>query len=145
MTVRKLLVVLLFPLLTTISLSLRAQTCTVLGQTPATAFPVCGSNTFVQDSVPICSDGPVPVPICGSGYTAINPYWYKFTFYMSGTLGLMISPKNSGDDYDWQLYDITGQPLSAVYTNANLVVADNWSGCDGKYRYYPDGHGFFGM
>src|SRR5580658_8251573 len=113
MTVRKLLVVLWVLLLATVSLSLRAQTCTTLGQTPATAFPVCGSNTFVQDSVPLCNDGAVAVPNCSAtgGYTAINPYWYKFTCFSSGTLGLLISPFNPGDDYDWQLYDVTGQPL----------------------------------
>jgi gliding motility-associated-like protein len=132
MTVRKLLVVLWVTLLATVSLSLRAQTCTTLGQTPATAFPVCGSNTFVQDSVPLCSDGAVPVPSCGAGYTAVNPYWYKFTCFKSGTLGLLISPANSGDDYDWQIYDVTGQPLSAVFTDINLVVADNWSGVEGN-------------
>ena len=132
MIVRKLLVVLWVPLLTTFSLSLRAQTCTTLGQTPATAFPACGSSTFVQDSVPICSNGTVPVPVCGAGYTAVNPYWYKFTCFRSGTLGLLISPKNPGDDYDWQLYDITGQPLSAVYSDVNLVIADNWSGVTGN-------------
>jgi gliding motility-associated-like protein len=136
MTVRKLLVVLWVLLLETVSLGLRAQTCTTLGQTPATAFPVCGSNTFVQDSVPICDDGVVVVPNCpaanGITYTALNPYWYKFTCFKSGTLGLLISPKNAGDDYDWQLYDVTGQPLSAVYTDINLVVADNWSGVTGN-------------
>ncbi|HUB61015.1 MAG TPA: gliding motility-associated C-terminal domain-containing protein [Puia sp.] len=132
MTIRKLLVVLWVILLSTVSLSLRAQTCTTLGQTPATAFPVCGSNTFTQDSVPLCDDGSVPVPGCGAGYTAVNPYWYKFTCFKSGTLGLLISPYNSGDDYDWQLYDVTGQPLTAVYTDISLVVADNWSGVEGN-------------
>src|ERR1700679_280110 len=97
MTVRKLLVVLWVLLLATVSLSLRAQTCTTLGQTPATAFPVCGSNTFVQDSVPLCNDGSVTVPSCqndGVNYTAMNPFWYKFTCFKSGTLGLLISPFN---------------------------------------------------
>jgi gliding motility-associated-like protein len=133
MTVRKLLVILLVPLLATVSLSLRAQTCTMLGQTPATAFPVCGSNTFVQDSVPLCNDGSVTVPApCGSGYTAFNPFWYKFTCFASGTLGLLISPNNAGDDYDWQLWDVTGQDINTIYTNVNQVIADNWSGVTGN-------------
>src|ERR1700683_3556858 len=96
MTVQKLLVVLWVPLLATFSLSLRAQTCTTLGQTPATAFPVCGSNTFTQNSVALCNDGSVTVPSpCGAGYAAINPYWYKFPWFSSGTLGLLISPNNA--------------------------------------------------
>src|ERR1700722_9359748 len=133
MTVRKLLIVLWFPLLTTFSLKLRAQSCTTLGQTPATAFPVCGGNKFIQNSVALCDDGSVTVPTpCGPGYTAINPYWYKFTCFSSGTLGLLISPNNVGDDYDWQIWDVTGQDLNTIYTDVNQVIADNWSGVTGN-------------
>lgn len=134
MTVRKLLGILLVPVLALTGPKVSAQTCTVLGQTPETAFPVCGSNTFSQASVPICNDGAIAVPSCdpSAGYTAINPYWYKFTCFTSGTLGLLIRPNNSGDDYDWQLYDVTGQSLSSIYNNSSLVVADNWSGVFGN-------------
>ncbi len=140
MTVKKLLVVLWVPILVAFSLRLQAQSCTVLGQTPATAFPVCGSNIFVQDSVPQCDDGAVVVPSCPNvtpsgiafNYSALNPYWYKFTCFSSGTLGLLISPNNPGDDYDWQLWDITGQALNSIYSNVNAVVADNWSGVTGN-------------
>src|ERR1700744_3735711 len=132
MIVRKLLAFLWVFLLVTVSLRVSGQRCTTLGQTPATAFPVCGSNVFKQANAPICDDGAVPVPARGADYFAYNPYWYKFTCFSSGTLGLLITPENSGDDYDWQIYDITGQPLDAVYTNVNLVVADNWSGVVGN-------------
>src|SRR5579872_426910 len=132
MPFKKLLGVLLAVIPGCFSLDALGQACTVLGQTPETAFPVCGSNIFTQDSVPICNDGGVPVPGCGAGYSAINPYWYKFTCFSSGTLGMLISPANQGDDYDWEIFDVTGQPLSAVYTNINLVVADNWSGVYGN-------------
>jgi gliding motility-associated-like protein len=143
MTVQKLLVVLWVPLLVTVSLGLRAQTCTTLGQTPATAFPVCGSNTFTQNSVALCNDGSVTVPTpCGSGYTAINPYWYKFTCFSSGTLGLLISPNNAGDDYDWQLWDVTGQDVNTVYTDVNSVIADNWSGVTGNTGTSPTATAF---
>src|SRR5438105_1424687 len=78
--------------------------CTTLGQTPGTAFPVCGSSTFTQRSVPLCTNGNIPSN-CTSGsgdLTDVNPYWYKFTCYTSGTLGLTITPKDLSDDYDWQ-------------------------------------------
>ncbi|MGB5008348.1 MAG: hypothetical protein WBO39_15530, partial [Ferruginibacter sp.] len=40
-----------------------AQTpCTTLGQNPSTAFPVCGTAVFQQDSVPICSSNVLYVP-----------------------------------------------------------------------------------
>lgn len=107
----------------------RAQ-CTTLGQTPATAFPVCGSSTFTQKSVPLCTNGNIPAR-CTSGsnqLSDVNPYWYKFTCFTSGTLGLTITPKDLNDDYDWQIFDVTGHALSEVYTNVNLMVAANWSG-----------------
>jgi len=113
-------------------ISVHAQ-CTIKGQTPATAFPVCGSSTFTQASVPLCTNGDIPVP-CGSfggAYQDVNPYWYKFTCYASGTLGLTITPKNLNDDYDWQIFDITGHNPSDVYTDASLFVGCNWSGRHG--------------
>jgi hypothetical protein len=33
-------------------------------QTPQTAFPVCGSKTFLQTTVPYCDNGNIPVPGC---------------------------------------------------------------------------------
>jgi gliding motility-associated-like protein len=112
-----------------------AQVCTALGQNPSTAFPVCGTTTFHQASVPICASIDLFVPGCsGSGnanYQNKNPYWYKFTCYTSGSLGFLITPNNLGDDYDWQLYDITGHAPDEVYSNNSLIVSGNWSGSYG--------------
>ncbi|HRI22665.1 MAG TPA: hypothetical protein PLA68_17010, partial [Panacibacter sp.] len=78
----------------------------VLGQTPASAFPVCGTSEFIQDSVPACENFPIPAPNCrliGIGdYKDKNPFWYTFTCYSSGDLGFVIDPKNPDDNYDWQ-------------------------------------------
>jgi gliding motility-associated-like protein len=96
---------------------------------------VCGTSTFQQNNVPICSSADLYVPGCtGSGnalYQNKNPFWYKFTCYTSGTLGFVITPNNLGDDYDWQLYDITGLNPDQVYTNTNIIVSGNWSGSSG--------------
>ncbi|HEY8970629.1 MAG TPA: PKD domain-containing protein, partial [Puia sp.] len=56
-------------------ISAHAQ-CTTLGQTPATAFPVCGSSTFTQTSVPLCTNGNIPVTCTNvsGGYADVNPY-----------------------------------------------------------------------
>lgn len=109
-----------------------AQTCTNLGQKPETAFPVCGTSTFSQSTVAICGNTPVPVPSCQDVlYTDKNPYWYKFTCFQAGTLGFLITPNNLSDDYDWQLFDITGHAPEEVYTNSTLYVASNWSGNPG--------------
>jgi gliding motility-associated-like protein len=102
-------------------------TCTTLGQTPETAFPVCGTSTFQQANVPICGGTIVPVACSDAQYSDKNPFWYKFTCFTGGTLGFEVTPNTLSDDYDWQLFDVTGQPPSAVYTNASLFVSGNWS------------------
>jgi len=106
------------------------QPCTGLGQTPSTAFPVCGTTVFHQASVPICATINIFVPGCstqpgGASYQNKNPYFYKFTCYASGTLGFLITPLSANEDYDWQLWDITGQNPDAIFTNNSLVVAGN--------------------
>jgi gliding motility-associated-like protein len=107
-----------------------SQACTTLGQTPSTAFPVCGTTTFRQLSVPICRGGNLVVPGCSAadGYGDKNPFYYKFTCYVGGTLAFSIAPITPNEDYDWQLYDITGRNPNDIYTNASLVVAGNWAG-----------------
>lgn len=112
-----------------------AQICTTLGQTPSTAFPVCGTRIFQQTTVPICSSRPLYVPGCngpGALYFDKNPYWYKFTCYQTGTLGFLIEPADPEDDYDWQLYDITGRKPDDVFTDPSLIVTGNWAGTFGN-------------
>jgi len=108
--------------------------CTSLGQTAATAFPVCGTASFFQKNVPICTNNNLYVPGCdrdGTVYTDKNPFWYKFTCYQTGTFGFLITPNDLLDDYDWQLYDVTGLDPDAVYINRNIIVTGNWSGSPG--------------
>ena len=109
--------------------------CNTLGQTPSTAFPVCGTTSFKQDSVPICTNNNLYVPGCdkdGTTYTDKNPFWYKFTCYQTGTFAFLIKPIDPADDYDWQLYDVTGLDPNAVFTNRNIIVTGNWSGSYGS-------------
>jgi gliding motility-associated-like protein len=114
------------------ALKISAQTCTAPGQNPSTAFPVCGTSTFSQTSVPQCGGRPMPFKGCpGDGLTDINPFWYKFTCFQSGTLGFLITPNDLGDDYDWEIYDITNRQPDDVYADGNLVIANNWSGDGG--------------
>jgi gliding motility-associated-like protein len=117
------------------SVTANSQTCTAPGQLPSTAFPVCGSTIFHQTTVPICRTHDLHVPGCsgssGAVYADKNPYWYKFTCYTSGSLGFTITPTDLGDDYDWQLYDITGHNPDDVFTDNTLVVTGNWSGSYG--------------
>ncbi len=118
-------------------LKLRGQTgptaCSTLGQTPPTAFPVCGTAEFKQAMVPACGGNKIPVP-CNDGatYTDINPFWYKFTCFAGGTLGFVIAPNTITDDYDWQIFDVTGHDPNDVYTQSSLFVSGNWSSNSGS-------------
>ncbi|MGC4036281.1 MAG: gliding motility-associated C-terminal domain-containing protein [Chitinophagaceae bacterium] len=111
------------------------QSCSNLGQTPETAFPVCGTSIFSQQSVPTCSNRGIPT-FClaqpGVFYSDLNPYWYKFTCFQSGTLAFLISPNNKQDDYDWQLFDVTDRDVNDVYSDPSTIVAYNWSGEHGN-------------
>lgn len=107
------------------------QTCGI-GQTPSTAFPVCGTAVFEQADVPACSGKTIPVPSCTNAtFEDINPYYYKFTCFTSGTLGFTITPNTLSDDYDWQIFDVTGRDPNEIYSDASLFVSGNWSGNSG--------------
>ena len=105
-----------------------SQTCTTLGQNPSTAFPVCGTDTFSQSTVPYCGGKLIPGTCSRDGVADSNPFWYKFTCFSTGTLGFLITPNDLNDDYDWELFDITGYNPNDIYTNTSLFVACNWSG-----------------
>jgi gliding motility-associated-like protein len=139
MSIKKLLIVFLMAALIP-ALRARAQICTALGQTPGTAFPVCGTSVFQQQTVPLCLNNLVPTQ-CNSiepaQYSDVNPFWYKFTCFQSGTLGFLVTPNTTSDDYDWQLWDITGHNPNDVYTDLNLVVSGNWSSNPGPTGAVP--------
>ncbi len=106
-----------------------AQSCSTPGQNPSTAFPVCGTSVFAQASVPICGGRAVPNSGCNSNIlTDKNPFWYKFTCFESGSLGFRITPLTLSEDYDWQVFDVTGRNPDEVYTNVSLGIGSNWSG-----------------
>src|SRR5438105_3856485 len=106
------------------------QVCTALGQNPSTAFPVCGTSDFHRASVPICATTDLYVPGCSGAsnvlYQNKNPFWYKFHCYQGGSLGFVITPIDLNEDYDWQLWDITGHNPDDVFTDPSLVISANW-------------------
>ncbi len=123
--IKKLLALIVFCF--SILIQVDAQTCTTLGQNPSTAFPVCGTNSFAQGTVPFCGGRSIPAPPCPRApFSDKNPFWYKFTCFTSGTLGFAITP-NTPEDYDWEIFDVTGRNPDDVYSDASLIVAFNWS------------------
>lgn len=105
--------------------------CNTPGQNPTSAFPVCGTGTFIQSSVNLCGGRNLPHPTCSPSYDDRNPYYYKFTCFESGTLGLLITPNNASSDYDWQIFDITGRNPNDIFSVSGLTVSSNWSGNTG--------------
>jgi gliding motility-associated-like protein len=107
--------------------ALSAQPCSNPGQTVQTAFPVCGSTVFTQLNVPACTGIPTGCTVSNN-----NCYFYKFTVITSGTLGFLITPINSGYDYDFQLFNVTNAPSpTAIYTS-NLLKTGNVSAASGN-------------
>jgi gliding motility-associated-like protein len=114
------------------TISCWSQSFPVTGQLASTAFPVCGTNVFNQSVVPLGSTTSLQVPGCDGLYPDVNPFWYSFTCFTSGTLAFVITPNDLSDDYDWMLFDITGRNPNDAYTDVSLVVTGNWTGTDGR-------------
>jgi gliding motility-associated-like protein len=97
------------------------------GQLPTSAYPLCASDTFRQLILPYGYGGIIKIPGCGQ-LMIHDPYYYSFTCYTSGTMSLLINPLFSSEDYNWELFDITGRDPNDIYTDESLAVAGNWSG-----------------
>src|SRR5204863_10059063 len=62
--------------------------------------------------------------------TTNNSLWYKFHCFQAGTFGFLITPFVAGEDYDWEIMDVTGHPPSDVYL-LDLRISLNLSGQSG--------------
>ena len=132
MLLKKLSIFVIFLLLISGKLHAQNTPCSLLGQNPETAFPVCGTAIFHQDTVPICGRRRVATPcVDDTFYTDRNPFWYKFTCFQSGKLVFFITPGTITEDYDWQIFDVTGKNPQDVYTDTSTFVACSWSGIPG--------------
>ncbi len=128
--------IILFIFLFFLAKSITAQFCPQLGARPTGAYVVCGNITFDMPDPYFCVNRKIFVPGCtgrfnnGSRDTMYdeNPFWFRFTCYQTGNLGFLITPTNLNDDYNWQLFDITGTVPNAVYSNQPIAVSGNWSG-----------------
>ena len=95
-------------LLLSVAFSINAQPCQGPGREPSSGQAVCGNLTFQERNVSNCTGPFLPNPTSGCvPVTTNNSRWYKFHCYGSGTLGFLITPLIMGDDYDWEVMDIT--------------------------------------
>src|ERR1700712_5608192 len=97
------------------------------GQLASTAFPICGEDTIHQTSVPNGFNAGILMPGCDP-YTEINPFYYRFTCFTSGSLEFTITPNDPSDNYDWILFDITGRLPSDIFVEPALTIVGNRSG-----------------
>lgn len=114
--------------------ALVGQHCIHTGQTPASAIFICNSDTYIQPSVPPCGGNLLlPLP-CGGGnlYANKNPVWFRFACFSSGTLGFIITPDDMSEDFNWALFDKTGQNPDDVFSDETMFVACNWSSDPGE-------------
>ena len=120
-----------------------AQFCPRVGQTPKGAYPICGNVTLTRAPTPFCAGPELIVPGCrpNEKYTPFYPTWFKFTCYTDGLLGFQVIPTDYiGDDYDWQLFDVTGQPvLNAFFFSHTVALAGNWTELNGVTGAQPGG------
>jgi gliding motility-associated-like protein len=122
------------------SSTVSAQVCSSPGQTPASAILVCGPGAVIKTSVPLCGQSNIPVPCSDGGvYQNANPYWYKMSCQVPGTLGFTITPDDMSENFDWQLFDVTGRNPDDVFTNPGLFIACNWSSDPGETGASVDG------
>jgi len=122
----------IFILFFSISIGVTAQPpcSSIPGMNPQTAIAVCGTTTFNQTSVASCSGPQVSgFGACNDFNSSDNAFWYKFHCYQSGTIGFVITPQVLSDDYDWELFNVTGvSDLNSVYTDERLMVSLNLCG-----------------
>jgi gliding motility-associated-like protein len=113
------------------SFSVNAQVCSGPGFTAQSGIAVCGSLVFNQQTLASCTGPDLPPSGCSDPVTSSNSNWYKIHCYASGTFGFLIQPGNGGDDYDWQVMDVTNRPPTDVYTT-NLRMSVNLSATTGS-------------
>ena len=115
--------------------------CNGPGSAPTVATAVCGNVRFTENNTQICTGiGNLPNPTAGCGdiVTTDNSLWYRFHCYGAGQLGFLLTPFGGGDDFDWEILDVTGRNLSEVYTT-ELRVSLNLSGITGPTGCTPAG------
>lgn len=108
--------------------------CTAPGQKPSSAIPLCNRDIFKQTTLSLCRNANLFVPGCTDSRTEYgdkNPFYFKITCVTGGTIAFTITPNVLTDDYNWQLFDITGHDPNDIFTGKTLVVTGNWSGTGG--------------
>lgn len=119
------------------------------GQDCVAATTMCNGPSF---TVPVMNlgDGAVEENAGGGWSSCIgdetSSQWYVFTAAAAGTFSLLVDPANwtapgTGDDYDWELYNITASGCTA----AAVSLACDYSACRGSTGFSATGAAGFGQ
>ena len=114
--------------------TIQAQTCNRFGQTPSTAYTICGNGTKSFSPSSSCFNGNFFLPGCtneNTSYGDLNALYFKFTCKKAGSLAFVIAAWKPEDDINWQLFDITGKNPNSIFTDRYSTIAGNWSGLTG--------------
>jgi gliding motility-associated-like protein len=112
------------------------------GHTPSTAIAICSKGNYRFPPSINCFNRNFFLPGCtnqNTSYGDLNPLYFRFSAKTSGNLGFRIAARVPATDINWQLFDITGKRPDAIYTDATLTVAANWSGTVGETGASPAG------
>lgn len=113
------------------------------GQDCNTAATLCGGPDFTVGLMAL-GDGLVEENAAGAWSTCIgdetSSQWYVFTAGIAGTYSLLVEPDNwtapqTGDDYDWEFYDIT----TSGCTNSATNIACDYDPCRGSTGFSATG------
>lgn len=89
----------------------------------------------------MCGNINIPVPCAAtSTYQNNNPTWFRLRCFSPGTLGFIITPNDVNDNYDWQLFDVTGHNDDDAITDPSLFLACNWCSDPGETGASSDGN-----
>ena len=65
------------------------------------------------------------------GNGEVNSVWYSLTATQNGTLGFQLTPNNPNDDYDFAVFNITGDSCSSIASGALAPISCNYSATTG--------------
>ncbi|MBI3519122.1 MAG: gliding motility-associated C-terminal domain-containing protein [Bacteroidetes bacterium] len=96
------------------------------------AIPVCQNVYTTSTSYSgVGANDEIPSNSC-LGSNEKNSVWYTFSTSSAGNLAFNINPNSSNDDYDFALYDITGNNCSGISSGAITPIRCNFSATSGS-------------
>ena len=110
---------------------------------------VCGGTGFSVSLINL-GDGAIEENIACIG-NETSSQWYSFTASTSGPFNVMLDPAvwnsatETGDDYDWQLFQVAPTGVTSGSCSTMTSLACDYSACPGSTGYSPTAGAGFGQ